>query len=856
MSDEFTESTLPNAVRWLFEANGYDIEGPIHYHGAEIDLVASSRSGLGRTNTYIEVTVQYVDTSKYGKDLTKLEMFRNEPGAQRLIVSSKGFTPEVKERASQAGILTFTYDDLFRNFEKTAPYVQLVLGDSSDLSRDLKQLSEVYEEPLLKDAYGKHGATRYITEWRNGQHSDNRWLVVVGEYGTGKTALTQMLLRRWTQKYAEGTGTPLPFRIELRDFSRQFDARGLLHHFLDRNDLGHLPIEFVESMIANGRVILLLDGYDEMAQYLNVRERRTCLEALAELARDGARGILTSRPNYFTEAEELRVFDVLYKKLTLGSNVTEIDRKVLDQEKKVDSLLDGFVLHRQERQLNDLTPEQTKQLVERHLSDDPVGAKTVIGILDRVFRADSKERSISLSGKPVIVSYLLEVVGELKSDASEAMSSRERFTEWQIFDLVLNKLMLRDHNRTPELLPSERRKFLGDLAFFLTDRRLRDIDEHAFRDFIVQKYAYVINRRRMGGEIDAVEALFDDLRSSSTLTRVVVREKYHWQFSHNSLREFLLVENLIEAHLSGKPLQARIPITDSMRLFAATMPIERRSEAVQELAARWRNRELYTGLSQILSLLWDGLLALPGINNARDALTRIAGPGLDLRGTVIEGLALAGSTSIEHDLSGLRMRDSEFVETDFRNCVLDSTDFSNSVFDGCVFRSVRAAKANFSGALMIDCDISQFDCLEGDFTDLYEGSNALISGENGVETLEGSQLIGYLKYCGAKTDPIDPYYVYSYSRDFDILLKICRYLIEQTWRQRRGIEQRGVAGRNVPLARRFVKFLMREGFAQEKNSAPDLIGCTPDGRAVIIRFLERQETSDEMAEFMRQELLK
>jgi len=56
---------------------------------------------------------------------------------------------------------------------------------------------------------------------------------------------------------------------------------------------------------------LLLDGYDEMAQFFNSRERRQCLEALATLSADGAKGIITSRPNYFTLSEELQVFEAL-----------------------------------------------------------------------------------------------------------------------------------------------------------------------------------------------------------------------------------------------------------------------------------------------------------------------------------------------------------------------------------------------------------------------------------------------------------------------------------------------------------------------------------------------------------------
>jgi predicted NACHT family NTPase len=167
---------------------------------------------------------------------------------------------------------------------------------------------------------------------------------VTGEYGTGKTALTKILQYRWLQEYKRNPALPIVFRIELRDFARQFDANGLLHHFLDKNDLGHVSLDFVRSLLQSGRIILLLDGYDEMAQYLHTRERRACLEALAELSAGGARGVLTSRPNYFSEGEELQVFEILYRSLSTASyGATLATTQLLERERRIDELLGQFI---------------------------------------------------------------------------------------------------------------------------------------------------------------------------------------------------------------------------------------------------------------------------------------------------------------------------------------------------------------------------------------------------------------------------------------------------------------------------------------------------------------------------------
>ena len=251
---------------------------------------------------------------------------------------------------------------------------------------------------------------------------------------------------------------PIPFRLELRDFTRQFDARGLIHHFLDHNNLSHISIDFIFSLIRTGRIVLLLDGYDEMAQYLHVRERRVCLEALAELSAGGARGILTSRPNYFTETEELLVFEILYSSIQQGQYyLSRIDKQMIDREAQVDQLLNSF-LNQFERNLDDLAPEQTRALVTRVLKEDEKGRDLVLDILNRIYRSVEDGSDISLSGKPVIISFLLEIVEGLK-ELRETDQAGSTITEWEIYKLIIDQLMLRDYRRTRYILPDDRRFF-------------------------------------------------------------------------------------------------------------------------------------------------------------------------------------------------------------------------------------------------------------------------------------------------------------------------------------------------------------------------------------------------------------
>ncbi|WP_433166211.1 NACHT domain-containing protein [Kribbella sp. CA-247076] len=851
MTTQFTQESLPEAVRWLFESNGYSVIGPIHRHGSEIDLIATQLGGLGKQEVYIEVTVQYVDTAKYGKDLTKLVMI-NEPSAQKLIVSAKGFTAEVRERSAQIGVKTYTYDELVRAFEKTEPYINAVLGDG-EMAQGLARLHEVYEQPRFVDRYGDDVAPTYLTDWLLADAVTHPWLVVVGEYGTGKTALTRVLQRRWTELYRGGGHAPLPFRIELRDFTKQFDSRGLLHHFLDRNELSHVPVAFVESMIATGRVVLLLDGYDEMAQYLNVRERRACLEALADLASHGARGILTSRPNYFSEAEELRVFEVLYQQLSARSMPTD-DLELLEEERRVDDILERFLLERRERELKDLSPAQTESLVRRQLEDDPVGAELVIGLLRQVFRTSIEDTAVSLSGKPVIVTYLLEVVSELKEQAAAdaTMKNRSILSEWQIFDIIVNNLMRRDYRRTPQLYPTERREFLEEMALELARTQQTSLAEVPFRSLVKRCFDSLIQRRIHEGVIDFADSLVDDLRSSATLTRSGEGRGYVWQFSHNSLREFLLTGRLLKSLSAGTQIDSKIVLSDAMKLFARALPEELMSAAVSRLASAWPGRRETQGLDQLLCLIWLGLLDHNRLD-PRSALASVCGSGLDMSGVRLSGLSFGDESGHRVDLSGMAASDSELAEVDFVNTDLVGANFSGTVFDSCSLRNVDLRNAILDGVFMLDCDLTSARLADASARKFDPDSTVLRVVDGEPQTLSGQPLIGYLRYMGADTVDVDAYFVFQHAPDFDIVPKVLKNLADGNWSQRRGLENRGVSQKNVRLAKRFVAHLLSAHLIEEKGGAPGLVRPTPEGRATISRFLDGQETDSRLAEFLHLE---
>lgn len=832
---QFNESSLPAAIAALFRLNNYTVEGPLRIHGAEIDLVATSTGDPFASRIYIEATVEHVDNDKYGKDLGKLAMVGEaDPAARRMIVSSRGFSLPVQERAKFTRIDTLTYSELFAKFERFEPYVRSVLENGPG-STDLAKLDSIYEEPTFMDAHGRDQATEWLTTWRRQEGKEHPWLIVVGEYGTGKTALTRVIQRRWLDAYHVDPTLPIPFRIELRDFTRQFDANGLLHHFLDHNALSHIPIDFVWSLIRSGRIVLLLDGYDEMAQYLSARERRVCLEALAELSTGGARGLLTSRPNYFSEAEEFHLFDVLYRNLESRSPYTATDVLTIAQrESALDEFIENQFLNRHERVLQDLTPSQTEDLVGRTLSADPIGASVVIEILRRVFRTNDEGSALSLSGKPVIISYLLDVVEQLKKLPDT--EPPPGLTEWDVYTLVVDQLMLRDLGQAGRVLPSKRRQFLHGLALWLTSKDNSIIDEDQFRALVQKEFKHELRRYDTGQRQIEVENYFEDLRRSGTLSRSIDSIRPGWRFSHNSLREFLLAEYLLDALDKSVPISAAVPISDAMRIFVRSQSPERLAELGGRLARIWGTRQTDRGVGQLLLLLWDGLLTLHSeqqhpipevismIDRGSPALDFVSLDNLVLS-SIEQPADLTGTKFDNSELTNVRLSGAKLARSRFTECFLDGVDFSDS----------DLTDATFVNSALVDVIFSRATLSGTDFRGIHSDSSILVeTSETGLfpQRLEGEAALGLLKYSGAETDPVDSYSVLRNHPNFPIVFKVCVKFNEHSPRQRLGIEQKGAAVRDVPFAKRFVNYLESCGLVQIQGGRPDLLYVTPAGRTV------------------------
>ncbi|MEO0769102.1 MAG: caspase family protein, partial [Cyanobacteria bacterium J06649_4] len=150
----------------------------------------------------------------------------------------------------------------------------------------------------------------YVDKWLDDPTKEH--LSILGQFGTGKTYFVLHYAWLGLQKYKEakkrGVARPrLPLIIPLRDYSKSVSVESLFSEFFFRKH--EIPIRgyaVFEQLNRMGKLLLIFDGFDEMAARV---DRQAMIDNFWELAKvvvPGAKAILTCRTEHFPDAIEGR----------------------------------------------------------------------------------------------------------------------------------------------------------------------------------------------------------------------------------------------------------------------------------------------------------------------------------------------------------------------------------------------------------------------------------------------------------------------------------------------------------------------------------------------------------------------
>ncbi len=239
----------------------------------------------------------------------------------RIIVALEGATPQFPssqgevdnaspfQREIRGGLIEFfTESQLVDGLVDFSSYFnrieRLVAKDTfTGLDLTVEDMYTKSDYKLSKEGERQQDVESFIDTWL--AENSKRHLSILGEFGYGKSTLSQMLTYRLLKEYQAGKSVRIPVIIELRGkIPCMSTPKNLFATWAE--DLGIDPRAMMQLLLA-GRLLVIFEGFDEVNLLGGDQEMRLQhFVSLWRFAHDKAKVLFTGRHNFFFDEKELR----------------------------------------------------------------------------------------------------------------------------------------------------------------------------------------------------------------------------------------------------------------------------------------------------------------------------------------------------------------------------------------------------------------------------------------------------------------------------------------------------------------------------------------------------------------------
>lgn len=519
MSNDDKWKAFENQVAEIYRLMGYEVEQNVGILGHQIDIILTyTMPGGIRTKTAVEC--KYVGKGNLQKNsvieniLALDDLVREKKVQNSIIVTTNGFSKDVWDSSLEKNIKLLTFTELQNKVVNFDTYIDRIIYDFENWDEygdgQRKPVIELFERANLHKYYvhlrcrDAHDTVydpidKYIECWL--KKEDKNHITLLGDYGTGKSSfliyLTYILAKSFK---TNSSHFPIPLFISLKNYTRIKDIKEMILDIL-KNDYIidiHSPL-YLQNLIEEGKILLLLDGFDEMESKSNKEIIIKNFEQITKLVTKKSKIILTSRTHYFkTHSHVKDIFnpqsDTELLKMVRGNHRFEIV-ELLEFDNK--QIIEFLSLHTDD--YIDMWGKIKSTYNLEDLSKRPILLEMIIRSLPTLMRAEREINSSELYGTYTDIWIQ-------RDDWRSVMNTEEKriFMEELALNMFLNDIQSVHHtNLNQKVLEHFKKRIVSteDMDAFDTDTRNcsflnRDIEgnykfiHRSFMEFFVAKRLY------------------------------------------------------------------------------------------------------------------------------------------------------------------------------------------------------------------------------------------------------------------------------------------------------------------------------------------------------------------------------
>lgn len=538
-----------------------------------------------------------------------------------------------------------------------------------------EELDPVTKQRLTVSRYDERDGwiDGYIDRWLDDSAKEH--ISVLGEFGTGKTWFAfhyaWVALKRYQEAKERGTQRPrLPLVITLRDYAKALNVENVLAGFFFTQHNIRLNSEVFDQLNRMGKLLLIFDGFDEMAAKVDKQQMINNFWELAKVVVPGAKVILTCRTEHFPEAQD--------------------GRALLNAELQASTAnLTGETPQFEVLELEKFTDEQIRQVLSFQAT--PATVAQVMG----------NPQLLDLARRPVMTALILEALPDIEAGKPVDMS--------RVYLYAVRRKMERDikAERTFTSL-ADKLYFLCELSWEMLSTDQMSLNYRLFPDRIRKLFGAMVQEEKdldhwhydmMGQTMLIRNADGDYAPAHRSLLEFFVAYKFAAELGalHEDFLGIAQEQGNINPTLEGKvytwseffqrnqnpnrihrpnsPLKNFSP--ESFSNLKKTFGLQVLSPAVLELLQKMIVAE------NVWSILDTNELAT--VENIEDThyiggncLTLLSAANENLEGQNFSGLNLKGASFSAINLNDTDFSSSNLTEASFSHASLENTNFSSA----------------------------------------------------------------------------------------------------------------------------------------------------------------------------------
>lgn len=672
-------------VATLYRLLGFEVKHNLQISGAQIDLMIEQKLGGRNWQAVLSCHNQRINLNERDHILAQQNIVqRILPRAGWISISAHGFTPEARLALEATGVDCTTYTEILQELVPLGNYVKGLITDYETWVAENWRGEDWYIRPyLLTDiTYEKQPVLQYFAKWLG--EGNSNLLLLLGDLGTGKSTLARFLAYHLAQNFeSDPLRHPAPVLIPLKEVRKENSLESMIISHFSKAGLPAISFPRFEHLVRLGKVILLFDAFDEMADRVRWEEMKSNFSELRRAAEQNGKVVLTCRTHYFKDRNEQVKLVGLGP--TLSQTETELYRELRQRSGADVVYLQTFEDPQIEAYLQKARPQTA--------AADWKKIQTIYNLKE-------------LAQRPMLLELIVKSLPSLAAGQSINAAS--------LYQVYTNIWIDREEQKGRLLDRQIKLQLMLELAWRLWHEEKEEIHSS---ELIV-----VVQQLAEDKVIALGESLAEDIaREMQTATFLKRDEQGNFSFIHRSFMEFFLARSIQEELRQTNSLNPQSRVLNTRRfdrkvIFFLTLLNEsgRHLEVLKTILTTRYQTKISENALQIL--YWHGRFRagmednITNIVDLQNELALYLPPGCRLNGAslqeiVLEGADLSGADFSRADLTNANLCHTRMHATVFREARLcaakfdaahiDHTDFSVSDLDGASFDNAELAYCNF-----------------------------------------------------------------------------------------------------------------------------------------------------------------